>query len=306
MKSALLTTIDFSREAQPSAPRSARLRLAANVFVVLAFASTASAQGRIEDKPTQTEGVDVDEKLGTMLPLDAVFMDAKGEKITLRDCFKSKTTTILTLNYFECPKLCQIQLEGLVQGMRKVSLDLGADYQVVTVDIDPREDWKRAAQAEKKFLDLYERPTGGKTGWHFLTAAPGMEKEIEKVAKAVGFGYKWLPSQKQYSHQPAVMVVSPEGKICRYIYGVEFKPETLRMTLVEASAGRIGSSIERLVVLYCYDYDPNDGSYKFHAVRAMQIASVGVMLALATMLGLYWRKEILGWTVRGRVAPAGR
>lgn len=306
MNGTVATIFDVSRRAQTSAFQSARLRLAVNVFVALAFAGTASAQGRIEDMPRQTEGVDVDEKLGATLPMDAVFVDSTGAKITLRDCFKNKKTTILTLNYFECPKLCQIQLEGLVQGMRKTPLNLGADFQVVTIDIDPREDWKRAAEAEKKFVGMYERPMDGRKGWHFLTAAPGMEKEIEKVAKAVGFGYKWLPSQKQYSHQPAMMIVSPEGKICRYIYGVEFKPETLKMSLVEASEGRLGSSIERLAVMYCYVYDPNDGSYKFHAVRAMQIASVGVMLALATMLGLYWRNEILGWTVRGRVAPVGR
>ena len=301
MKSAGATMIDVSRDPNGSARR----WLAANVCVVALFcASIAPAQGRIEEMPEETKGVDVDEKLGAMLPLDAVFVDSHGRKVTLRDCLKEKKTTILTLNYFECPLLCQVQLNGLVEGLRKTTLDMGKDYQVVTIDIDPREDWKRATKAEKKYLDLYERPLDGRVGWHFLTAAPGMEKEIETVARAVGFGYKWLPRQKQYSHQPAILMISPLGKVCRYLYGVEFKPETLRTGLVEASEGKLGTTLERFA-MYCYEYDPNIGSYKFQAIRAMQILSVGVMIALATTLGLYWRKEILGWTVRGRAAPAG-
>jgi len=276
------------------------------VWLALLVASTAMGQedrGRIDELPEAAKGVDVEEKLGAILPMDAAFVDSDGKTVTLEQCFAEKKTVILTLNYFDCPLLCQTQLNGLVEGLRKTTLDLGKDFKVVTIDIDPREDWKRAAKAEEKYLGLYERPTDGKKGWHFLTAVPGMTSEIQKVADAVGYRYKWLPLQKQFSHQAAVMVISPLGKVCRYLYGVEFKPETLRMALIEGSEGKLGTTLEH-VIFRCFVYDPSIGSYKLHAIRAMQLISGGIGLLLAFVLGIYWRKELLGWTKRGRPTPA--
>jgi protein SCO1/2 len=279
----------------------------ANAFWILLAAASAGFgqefQGRIDELPEAAKGVDVEEKLGAMLPMDASFVDSEGKRTTLGDCFADKKTVILTLNYFDCPVMCQVQLEGLVAGMRKTTLDLGKDYKVVTIDIDPREGPERAATAEKKFLDLYERSTGGARGWHFLTAGGTSSREIERVADSVGYRYKWLPKQKQFSHQAAIMVISPLGKVCRYLYGVEFKPETLRMALIEASEGKLGTTLEH-VIFRCFVYDPAIGSYKLHAMRAMQLISGAIAVLLAIVLGLYWRKEILGWAGRGRPTPA--
>jgi protein SCO1/2 len=276
------------------------------VWFALLVATAAAGQedrGRIDELPEAAKGVDVEEKLGAMLPMDAVFLDSDGKPTTLAQCFAEKKTVVLTLNYFDCPLLCQTQLNGLVEGLRKTTLDMGKDYKVVTVDIDPREDWRRAAKAEEKYLGLYERAVDAKKGWHFLTAAPGMTSEIQKVADAVGYRYKWLPQQKQYSHQAAVMIVSPLGKVCRYLYGVEFKPETLRMALIEGSEGKLGTTLEH-VILRCFVYDPSIGSYKLHAITAMRLISGGIGLVLAIVLGIYWRRELLGWATRGRQAPA--
>ena len=276
------------------------------VWLVLFAAAAAMGQedrGRIDELPEAAKGVDVEEKLGAMLPLDAAFVDSDGKRVSLEECFAEKKTVILTLNYFDCPLLCQTQLNGLVEGLRKTTLDMGKDYKVVTVDIDPREDWKRAAKAEEKYLGLYERPLDGAKGWYFLTAVPGMTAEIQKIADAVGYRYKWLPQQKQYSHQAAVMVISPFGKVCRYLYGVEFKPETLRMALIEGSEGKLGTTLEH-VIFRCFVYDPTIGSYKLHALRAMQLISGGIGILLAIVLGIYWRKELLGLATRGRPTPA--
>jgi len=275
------------------------------VWLLLAAASTSVAQqspGGIDDLPEAAKGVDVEEKLGAYLPKDAVFVDSDGKATTLADCFADKKTVILTMNYFDCPVLCQTQLNGLVEGLRKTTLDLGKDFKVVTIDIDPREKVERAAKAEAKYLGLYERPLDGKKGWHFLTAAGGTDHEIRKVADALGYQYKWLPKQKQFSHQAAVMVVSPLGKVCRYLYGVEFKPETLRMALIEASEGKLGTTLEH-VIFRCYVYDPTVGSYKFQAIVAMQLLSSVVAIILAVVLGFYWRKELLGLAGRGKPTP---
>jgi protein SCO1 len=260
-------------------------------------------RSRIDDLPEAAKGVDVEEKLGAMLPMDAVFVDSDGKTVTLGECFAEKKTVILTLNYFDCPVLCQTQLEGLAAGLRKTTLDLGKDYKVITVDIDPREGAERAAKAESKFLGLYERPLDGRKGWHFLTAGGQSDSQIRRVAEAVGYSYKWLPKQKQYSHQAAVMVISPLGKVCRYLYGVEFKPETMRMALIEGSEGKLGTTLEH-VIFRCFVYDPSIGSYKLHAMRAMQLISGGIGLLLAIVLGIYWRKELLGLATRGRPTPA--
>jgi protein SCO1/2 len=246
--------------------------------------------------PEATLEVGVSEKLGDRIPLDLEFEDCEGDKVVLRDLFDGKRPVILTLNYSNCPMLCSLQLTGLFDGLKEVELDMGRDYQMITVSIDPLETKARAKQTKKKYLRQYERADAG-PAYHCLV---GSEENIKALADSVGFRYKYDKKTKQYVHAAATMFLTPDGRVSRYLYDVKYDPQTVRLALVESSEGKIGTTVDQ-VLLYCFQYDATKGKYAPSAFVLMQIGAGFVVLLLGAALVAFWVRE----TVR-RSAPARR
>lgn len=251
--------------------------------LVLAIALPAVAQ-RKEATPAAIEGVGIDEHPDAQIPLDLEFIDSNGKKVTLGKFFNHQKPVILTLNYSDCPKLCIVQLNKLVEAMGNMKWDLGDQYQVVTVSIDPLETPDRARLTKQKYIQQYGRPGGGE-GWHFLV---GNEQNIKKVADTVGFGYRLVG--KQYIHVAALFICMPDGRVSRYLYGVDYDPQTLRLSLYEAGQGKVGSSMDQ-ILLYCFHYDPTSGRYGPAAFNLMRFGGVLTMVVFGAMLSLYWVRE---------------
>jgi cytochrome c oxidase subunit II len=268
-------------------------RAAALVLALLA-ALAAPAAHAAEPLPRELEGVGVTEHLGAQLPLDLVFTDHTGKQVRLGDYFRDGKPVILTLNYYSCPMLCGLQLNGLLTGLGGLDWTAGDQFRVVTVSIDPREDATLAGGKRTAFLNRYGR---GAADWSFLV---GAEPQIARLAAAVGFGYRYDASQKQYAHPAVLYAISPTGRVSRYLYGIDYKPRDLKFSLMEASAGKTGSSVDRLI-LSCFHYDSEAHRYGPYALGIMRLAGVLTMLALGLLLAGMWLRE----RRRGRAgAPA--
>ncbi|MEE8452430.1 MAG: SCO family protein [Thermoguttaceae bacterium] len=251
---------------------------------LLAYAGVVSAQ--LNRAPKELEDVGVEEHFDTQIPLDTPFIDSGGNKVTIGQLFDGTRPVVLTLNYSDCPMLCILQLNGLTDGMKRAPLELSTEYQVITISIDPLESPERAQLTKQKYLKLYGRP-GGSEGWHFLT---GRESDIQRVAKAVGFHYKYVPETKQFAHAAVAMICTPEGRVSKYLYGIEYDPQTLRFSLLEAAEGKIGSTVDRFL-LYCFHYDATSGRYGPAAFRIMQLGGVLTLVVLGSVLSFYWLRE---------------
>jgi protein SCO1/2 len=193
---------------------------------------------------------------------------------------------VLTLVYYACPMLCTVTLNGLASALDLVSFDVGKQFEVVTVSFDPREGPELATAKKRAHLARYKRP-GAERGWHFLT---GEAASIERLTRAVGFRYVWDVETKQFAHPAGSVVLTPEGRVARYVFGVEYAPKDLRLALVEASANRIGSPVDQLL-LYCYHYDPATGRYNAVVMNVMRLGGVVTILALGSFLLVMWRRE---------------
>jgi len=244
---------------------------------VLGFGYTlnSSAQAQVVDDVEQLDGVGVEEKLEALLPLDVKFDNSDGRTIRLGDLFQSAKPVLLSLNYSDCPMLCRLQLNGLVDGMRDMKLEPGQHFRVVSVSIDPAETPIRARQTKIRYMQAYGRSAAA-DGWHFLC---GKKSSIDLLANAVGFQFKYLPERREYAHAAVTIAITPEGKISRYLYGVVYPPETLRLALVEAGEGKVGTTLDR-VLLFCFHYDAATGRY---APIARRIMSLGAGLTVITM-----------------------
>jgi protein SCO1/2 len=237
--------------------------------------------------PKDLEGVGVDEHLGAKLPLDLAFLNDSGKMVRLGDLVGNSKPVILSLNYSSCPMLCNVQLTGLAQALQNVPWTAGLEYDVVSVSIDPRETPDKARQAKMKYAELYGKGGSGH-GWHFLV---GQELAIEQLASAVGVKFHWVETQQEYAHAAVFALISPDGRIMRYIYGVSFEPKTLRLSLVEASEGKIGTTVDRFL-LYCFHYDSTVGDYRPFAVNLMKVAAAVTVVVLAlVMVGFFWREH---------------
>lgn len=254
--------------------------------VVFWFASAAVAAENTEAVPKEIESIGVDEHLDTQIPLELPFVDSNGRNVRLGDLFDGKTPVILTLNYSDCPMLCSLQLNGLFEGLQGVDWDLGNQYRMVTVSIDPKEKPERAEATKRKYLEIYGRQ-GVDQGWQCLT---GEETNIRKLAATVGFGYAYLPETKEYAHAAVTMVCTPDGRLSRYLYGVQYPPQTVRLALLEASEGKIGNTMDR-VMLFCFQYDEKAGRYGPAAMKIMQAGGVLTLIFLTGLLGIYWLRE---------------
>jgi protein SCO1 len=236
-------------------------------------------------RPPRLENVGIEQHLDGQVPPDLVFRDDAGQAIRLGDYF-GKKPLILNLVYFNCTMLCGEELAGLAGAMRLVKFDLGNEFDVISVSFDPRETPEIAAVKKKDFVKRYGRPSGA-AGWHFLT---GSADSINALTKAVGFQYQYDPKINQFAHTTAIMVLTPQGRISRYFYGVDFPPKDLRMGLVEASQGKIGNAVDQ-VLLYCYHYDPASGKYGAVIANILRLAGGVTILVLGGFLLIMFRLE---------------
>jgi protein SCO1/2 len=262
--------------------------------VVFLWALPAPAQ---DELPPALRDVGIDQRLNEQVPLDLVFRDEAGQAVPLRTYFDGPPV-ILVLAYYKCPRLCNLVLGGLGKSLRGLSFTLGEQFRVVTVSFDPRETPLLAAAKKAAYLEQYGRP-GAAAGWHFLT---GDQAAIKQLAQAVGFRYTYDARLDQYAHASGIMVLTPQGKIARYFYGVDYPSRDLRLGLVEASANRIGSAVDQ-VLLFCYAYDAATGKYTAAVRNLVRLGGAVTVVAVGTFLVLMWRRERRG--ARQKVAPAG-
>jgi len=261
-------------------------------LVICAFAvilGVHAGEGRAqvaEGVPQALEEVGVTEHLDAKLPLDLEFRDENGDTVTLGQFFDGEKPVILTLNYYRCPMLCGLMLNGMVDGLEQMKWTPGDQFEIVTVSINPLETPALAREKKQNYLKRYGRPSAA-SGWHFLT---GNEPEIQRLAETVGFSYKYDPEQQQYAHPAVMFVCTPDGHVSRYLYGIEYPPKRLKLALLEASEGEIGSTLDQ-IVLYCYHYDPSNRRYSPVAMNIMRVGGGAAASVLFVALGLFWLAE---------------
>src|SRR5215475_6438313 len=248
------------------------LLLSSGAFGLRASAQPAGA------RPPVLQDIGIDQLLNNQVPLDLEFRDETGRTVKLAEYFKDKPV-ILSLVYYNCPRLCTQVLNGLLGAMKGLPMTAGKEFVNLTVSFDPRETPELAAAKKSGYLTRYDRP-GSEAGWHFLT---GDEASIKALTKAVGFRYIWDPVTKQYGHASGIMVLTPQGKLSRYFYGIEYAPLDIRFGVIDASAGRVGSLADQ-VILYCYMYDPDRGTYSLVLMRLLRIFAI---FTLSTLLALF-------------------
>jgi protein SCO1/2 len=235
--------------------------------------------------PALVKQIGLDQKLDAQIPLDLRFRDEQGAAVTLRQFF-GRRPVILTLVYYQCPMLCTMVLNGVLNGAKAMAFDIGNEYEIVTVSIDPTETPLLAESKRTMYAGLYGRP-GAMTGWHFLT---GEEAAIRQLASSVGFRYVYDKASEQYGHASGIMVLTPEGRVSRYFYGIEYAPRDLRFALVEASGGKVGTPVDQ-ILLTCFHYDPMTGKYGLVISRVVRWAGLATILAIGTMIAVFFRGE---------------
>jgi len=230
------------------------------------------------EKPRDLADVRIDQRLDELLPLDALFRDENGDEVKLGAYFGSKPV-VLALVYYSCPMLCNQVLNGMTSGLDVLkAFSIGTEFEVVTVSFDPRETPELARQKKETYINWYKRE-GAAEGWHFLT---GDQPSIDRLTEAVGFHYKWDQKTAQFIHASGIMIATPDGKLARYFYGIEYAPKDLRLGLVEASAGKIGSPVDQLL-LYCYHYDPASGKYGAAVMNMIRLGGALTVIAIIAM-----------------------
>jgi len=226
-----------------------------------------------------TRQIGIEQKLGTQIPLELTFKDETGKTVKLGNYF-GKRPVILVLAYYECPMLCTVVLNELTRAMNALDWKVGQEFEVVTVSISPTETPELAAKKKANYAKEYKHGTA-EQGWHFLV---GEEKNIKRLADAVGFKYTYDPQTKQYAHGAGIMIATPDGKLSRYLMGVEFSARDLKFALAESSQGKIGNPVLS-AVMYCFQYDPSTGRYGLVILRVIQLAGIITVLSLATLIG---------------------
>jgi protein SCO1/2 len=244
-----------------------------------------SSQPPSNKLPELLNEIGLDQKLDAQLPLHLPFKDEAGRDVRLGEFF-GKRPVILTLVYYECPMLCTQVLNGLTSALGVLTFSIGQEFDIVTVSFDPKETPELASAKKAAYLDRYKRD-GAAKGWHFLT---GDENSIAALTKAVGFRYAYNQSIDQYAHVSGIMVLTPNGKLSRYFYGIEYGPRDVRLALIEAADQKIGTPVDQLL-LYCFHYDPKSARYSFAIMRIIRTAGLGTALALAAGVLVLRRRE---------------
>ena len=264
---------------------SRRSLIAAAFVAVLAGILPTAARAQQFGLPAMVKGVGIDQNLNGQIPLELTFREETGRSVRLGEYFRQKPV-VLALVYYECPMLCDMVLNGLTHSMEQISLNLGQDYDVLAVSFNPHETWQLAASKKANYVEKYQRK-GAAEGWHFLT---GEEANIKQLADAAGFHYKYDPITKQFAHASGIMVLTPEGKISRYFYGIEYKPKDFRLGLVEASKNKIGNFADQ-VLLFCFHYDPVNGKYGLVIANVTRVVASASVLALGGLIFILLRRE---------------
>ena len=252
-------------------------------LAVLGLAAMVS-QAADQPLPGELAGVGIEERLGETVDLGLTFIGEDGHPVALREFFGKGRPVILNLVYYSCPMLCTLVLNGQTSAMREIPWTPGKEYEVVTISIDPTETFALAQQKKAAYLASYERPA---PGWHFLTDHQG---NVERLARQVGFRYRYIEDREEYAHAAAIMILTEDGTVSRYLYGVRFSARDVRLALTEASDGKVGSTMDR-VLLFCYHYDPAAKSYVPAATNIMRAGGVLIVLILGGALGVLWRRE---------------
>ena len=248
-------------------------------------ASDVAAQAITTNDPA-LRNIDIVEHSGDKLPLDVVLTDDAGRTTTLGAYFDGKKPVIVVMAYYTCPMLCSMVLNGVAQTASQLDWVPGKDYTIVTVSIDPTETASLAAAKKVNYIKSMNMPEAA-NGWTFCVAE---ESQSKKLADALGFKYYYDEDLKQYAHAAAIYIITPEGEISRYLYGIEFKKQDFRLALLEASEGKIGTTIDR-ILLYCYHYDPAAGGYVMMATNVMKLGGAVTLAVLVVFLGIFWLRE---------------
>ncbi len=229
--------------------------------------------------------VGFDQKLGAQLPMALVFQDEDGKDVRLGDLFTNRPV-VLSMVYYNCPMLCTQVLNGLTRSLKPLALDVGKDFDVIVVSIDPQEKSDLSALKKRLYLQQYDRE-GTEAGWHFLT---GDQTSITRLAQTIGFRYTYNPSTRLFAHAAGITLATPKGQVARYLFGLDFPPRDLQFGLVEASAGKVGSPVARILLL-CYDYDAASGKYTFAIMRITRVLGSSTFLVLVVAVLLLLRRE---------------
>jgi protein SCO1/2 len=261
-------------------PARARLLAAAGVVACAVAALCPPATAQTAQEQAIIQSIDFEQKLDSQIPLDAHFVDENGQTVQLGQYF-GKRPVVVTLVYYECPMLCTEVLNGLLHTMQEMPFSAGKEFDVVTVSIDPGETPALAAEKKAEYLRRYGRDVPADS-WHFLT---GQEADIKRLADSVGYKYVYDPLTDQYAHPSGIVVTTPTGKVSRYFFGVQYAARDVRLGVVEASANKIGSPVDKLL-LYCYHYDPLSGKYNVAVMNLIRLFGVGTVLLMA--LGIFY------------------
>jgi protein SCO1/2 len=271
-----------------------------NAMIVVSLAICVSASGwaqaapklqpgdAVNQRPSILDQVGLDQHLNQQVPLNLAFNDEDGKAVQLQQYFGSKPV-ILIMVYYQCPMLCTQVLNGFTGAMNGiVRFNVGREFNVVTVSIDPRDTAQDAAAAKKSYLKRYRR-AGAEQGWHFLT---GKKDQIDALAQAVGFRYAWDPEIKQFAHASGIMILTPDGRVAQYYYGIEYAPRDIQLGLIEASKGKIGNVVDQ-VLLYCYHYDPRQGKYGAAIFNVLRLSALATVLMLGGFMVIMFRRDSL-------------
>ena len=258
--------------------------LLSSIFFLASWPGPAHADGS-HPADEIIKGVKFEQKLNQQLPLNLTFQDEEGQTVQLANYFGQKPV-ILVFAYYECPMLCTLVLNGLLTSLNELTFDIGNQFEIVTVSIDPTETPELAAAKKEVYLEQYHRPSAA-DGWHFLT---GEQAAIEQLTQATGFHYQYDSEKGEYAHPTGIMVVTPEGKIARYFYGIDFPARDLRLGLVEAAANKIGSPIDQLLLL-CYHYDPVVGQYTVTIMNIIRLAGLTTVGAIGAVIAVLLRRD---------------
>jgi len=240
-----------------------------------------------EKIPYELKKVGIEEHLGDRVSLDLTFINEEGKSVPLKHYIQGNRPVILTLVYYNCPNLCHYLLDGLTASLQELTWSVGEQFDILTISIDPTEDAALAKKKKDFRIKKYGRPESAE-GWHFLT---GTEKNIRQLADEVGFRYRYDTDQQEYAHTAAIFVLTPNGKISRYLYGVQFKKMDLKLSLMEAGEGKIGNVVDKLL-LFCYHYDPKGRKYAIFAMNLMKLGGAVVMVGiLALLFVLSWQRK---------------
>jgi len=270
-----------------------QLGILKGICLVMALVSSLWGQGMTRGimsppasvRPPGLKNVGIEQRLNEQIPPELAFRDETGKAVKLADYFGSKPL-ILNLVYYKCPMLCSEVLAGLTSALKPMKLDVGKDFDVLTISFDPRETPKDASESKAEYLKRYGHP-GAEQGWHFLT---GPQESIDALTKAAGFQYEYNQQTGQFAHTTAIMVLTPQGKIAQYYYGVEFPTKDLRLALVQASQDKIGTVVDQ-ILLYCYHYDVSQGKYGLIISRVLRLAGIATMLVLGGFMLIMFRRD---------------